>query len=137
LGDSLWTDNATLWLARPEDEYCILLFWRASDWRFLGWYINLQASLKRTSVGFESEDHILDILVHPDLTWEWKDEDEFAAAQRVGRFTAAQAETVRAAGLTAIAQVNAHSWPYSDGWEQWRPDPSWRIPPLPSNWHDD
>ena len=42
-----------------------------------------------TRDGLETMDHALDVIVEPDGTWRWKDEDDFAEAQALGVFTAA------------------------------------------------
>jgi len=61
-------------------------------------------------------DHALDVLVEQDGTWRWKDEGDFAKAQRLGVFTPDEAALVRAEGERVIA---ARPWP--TGWEDWRP----------------
>jgi hypothetical protein len=134
LGDSVWRENAMLTLIRPDAAHAFALFWRGVDWSFVGWYVDLQAPLTRTTVGFDSGDHVLDLVVAPDLSWRWKDEDEFADAQRLGRFTPSQAAAVRAEGETAIRTIEARAWPLNHGWETWRPDPAWPIPSLPHDW---
>jgi hypothetical protein len=80
---------------------------------------------------------VLDAQVAPDLTWRWKDEDEFAAAQRLGRFTPAEAAAIRGEAETALTAVATRAWPFDAGWERCRPDPSWPIPALPSEWDRD
>jgi protein associated with RNAse G/E len=45
--------------------------------RHLGWYVNLQCPYRRTPLGIEAMDLMLDIVVEPDMTWRWKDDDEF------------------------------------------------------------
>jgi len=61
-------------------------------------------------------DHALDLLIDPDGTWHWKDEDDFLEAQGFGVFTPGQAAAVRAEGERVMA---ARPWP--TGWEEWRP----------------
>jgi hypothetical protein len=56
------------------------------------------------------------VIVEPDGTWRWKDEDDFAEAQALGIFTAEEAAAVWAEGEHVIA---ARPWP--TGWEDWRP----------------
>ncbi|CAM5283882.1 hypothetical protein SFUMM280S_03889 [Streptomyces fumanus] len=46
--------------------------------------MNLEEPLTRWAVGVDSEDHFLDLTVQPDRSWLWRDEDEFAQAQRDG-----------------------------------------------------
>jgi len=76
----------------------------------------LQAPMVVRNGGLETTDHALDVIVEPDGTWRWKDEDDFAEAQALGVFTPAEAAAVRAEGERVIA---ARPWP--TGWEDWRP----------------
>jgi hypothetical protein len=130
---SLWFGTGVLKLAQPGEPWSVWLFWD-HGWRFRNWYVNLEEPRRRWARGIDSEDHFLDIAVYPDRSWEWKDEDEFAQAQRVGLIGAAQADRVRAAGRAAVEAISAWGPPFSDGWESWRPDPSWTVPELPADW---
>ncbi len=134
LGEAHWVSTSVLWLARPGDAHAIGLFWQGPERRFLGWYGNLQAPLQRTSIGFDSADHALDVQIAPDRSWNWKDEDEFASVQQRGVISAAEAAAIRAEGERVIAAVEASHWPFNAGWEHWRPDPAWPIPELPPGW---
>jgi hypothetical protein len=134
LGDGTWGETAVLWLARPGAAHAAGVFWRGTDRAFLGWHVDLQALLTRTAVGFDTEDHVLDIVVAPDMSWRWKDEEEFAAAQRIGRFTPAQAAGVRAEGEAMVAAIARRAWPFGETWAAWRPDPAWDLPALPEGW---
>lgn len=128
-----WFGTGVLKLARPGEPWSVWLFWEG-EWRFKNYYVNLEAPLERWEGGVDSEDHFLDISVHPDGSWGWRDEDEFAEAQRVGLMDAVQAKRVREAGESAIEAVEAWGSPFADGWERWRPDPAWSVPELPSDW---
>ncbi len=131
LGDGVWHSTARLFVARPGAAHTFSAFWQGDDWSFLGWYVDLQASFARTADGFASEDYVLDVLVEPDYSWSWKDEDEFAAAQRFGRFSAVQAAAIRMEATAVIESIEARRWPLDAGWEAWRPNPAWSIPQLP------
>jgi hypothetical protein len=72
--------------------------------------------------------------VYPDRSWVWRDEDEFAQAQRVGLMTPRTARRVQEAGRAAVEVIRAWGTPFRDGWEDWRPDPRWRVPTLPDDW---
>ncbi len=136
--DRVWTTNNVLILVRPGEAHDIRLFWNAETGAFRGWYVNLQDPLKRVGVGFDTADHVLDIAIAPDLAWRWKDEDEFADAISIGRFSREEATVIRAEGERAIADIEARRWPFDAGYEHWRPDPAWEIPAMPRDWnHDD
>jgi uncharacterized protein DUF402 len=121
----LWHTNRVVWWTPLGAAHSIGHFWNAASGIFLGYYINLQAPLRRSPLGFDSRDHVLDIVVKPDGTWHWKDEDELAQAVEVGLFTPAQAIAIRAEGERAIATLPSR---LPTGWEDWLPDPTW--PPL-------
>ncbi|MCS0602370.1 DUF402 domain-containing protein [Streptomyces sp. LP11] len=128
-----WFGTGVLKLALPGRPWSVWLFWEPG-WRFKNWYVNLEQPLVRWAGGVDSEDYFLDISVHPDRTWHWRDEDEFAQAQRDGLMDPATAERAREAGRDAVAAIEAWVPPFGDGWPRWRPDPSWEVPPLPDDW---
>ncbi|MBT3166928.1 DUF402 domain-containing protein [Streptomyces sp. Vc74B-19] len=128
-----WFGTGVLKLARPGEPWSVWLFWEPG-WRFKNWYVNLEEPLGRWAGGVDSEDHFLDISVQPDGGRHWRDEDEFAQAQRDGLMDSALAGRVREAGRAAVAVIDAWGPPFSDGWENWRPDPSWTVPSLPQDW---
>ncbi|MBA3246175.1 MAG: DUF402 domain-containing protein [Actinobacteria bacterium] len=129
LGDGSWFGSSCLQLHRPGEPRA---WWRWLDGS--GWYVNLQAPLRRTGSGFATEDWVLDVVVAANGTWAWKDEDEFAAAQRVGRFDADAAAAVRDAGDDAVVAIESRSWPLDGSWETWVPDAAWVSPDLPEGW---
>ncbi|GAB2802934.1 cytidylyl-2-hydroxypropylphosphonate hydrolase [Streptomyces daliensis] len=130
---SRWFGTGVLKLARPGEPWSVWLFWERG-WRFKNFYVNLEEPRHRWVGGVDSEDHFLDIAVYPDHTWEWRDEDEFAEAQRAGLMDAEQARRVREAGEAALCRIRSWASPFPDGWENWRPDPRWPVPRLPDDW---
>ncbi|MFF0741338.1 DUF402 domain-containing protein [Streptomyces sp. NPDC004111] len=130
---SRWFGTGVLKLARPGEPWSVWLFWEPG-WRFKNWYVNLEEPQVRWAGGVDSQDHFLDIAVSPDGRWQWLDEDEFAEARRVGLLGERQAADVRAAGEEAVRRIEAWGAPFADGWEDWRPDPRWGVPPLPADW---
>ncbi|MFK4071278.1 DUF402 domain-containing protein [Streptomyces sp. NPDC029674] len=128
-----WSGTGILKLARPGDPWSVWLFWDPG-WTFKNWYVNLEEPRARWAGGVDSEDHFLDISVRPDRSWRWHDEDEFAQARRVGLMDAEKAADVRAAGRAALDVIADWGAPFSDGWQHWRPDPSWVVPALPDDW---
>ncbi|MDV9191752.1 DUF402 domain-containing protein [Streptomyces sp. SR27] len=128
-----WAGSGVLKLARTGEPWSVWLFWERG-WRFRSWYVNLEEPRARWAGGVDSEDHFLDISVYPDRSWLWRDEDEFAQAQRSGLMGPEQAERVRSAGQRAVDRIKAWEAPFGEGWEDWRPDPRWRVPELPADW---
>ncbi|HEU0164300.1 MAG TPA: DUF402 domain-containing protein [Thermomicrobiales bacterium] len=131
-----WTDRHVLQIQAPDRMSAVLLWWD-ENWQFLGYYVNLQASLFRTTFGFDTADYLLDIVVSPDLAWEWKDEEEFALARLHDILAPELADAIRAEGERAIGDIEARRWPFDGSFESWRPDPSWSIPDLPQGWDQD
>jgi len=126
--DLTWAHTHVLQLVRPGDSYTVEVFWDDA-WSFVGWYVNLQAPLRQTELGFDTTDWALDVWVEPDGTWAWKDEDDLAEGVELGVFDAEAAAAVRAVGESVIAEG-----PWPTGWESWRPPPDWAPLALPAGW---
>lgn len=133
LADRTWRNRA-LFLVQPGAAHAVVLFWSDVDGQLLGWYVNLQEPLRRIRVGFDYLDQALDIAVSPDLArWSWKDEDELEEAVARGIFSAETARAVRAEGERVIQRLEKRLPPFNQGWENWKPDPSWSLPHLPES----
>ena len=139
VGDTIWRENHALVILREGVAHDIRLFWRAADWTFRGWYVNPIEPPRRTPIGFDTSDHILDLVVRPDRTWEWKDVQDFADATAYGRFTDGEAEAIRAEAARLIPDIEAGAWPFDDSLIDWRPDPAWwsELPTMPETWNED
>ena len=122
-----WQTNRVVWLTPFEAAHAIGHFWNDASGAFLGYYVNLQAPIRRSPYGFDSLDHVLDIVVKPDGTWHWKDEDELKEAVALGLFTDREALEIRAEGERVIASLPGL---LPSGWEGWSPDPSWSVETL-------
>ena len=128
LGDSSWEGNHTLHLAAAGSSYGALAFWTV-DWEFEGYYVNLQEPLRRSRFGFDTADHVLDVVID-ETGWRWKDEDELEEAVRAGRFTRDEARALYREGERAIAAYESGQPPFDLDWSGWRPDPAWPMPTL-------
>ena len=134
LRDYTWTKARMLYLLMPDAAHAIHLWWLPPDWRFGGWYINLQEPIRPTPLGYDFMDHILDVVVEPDLTWHWKDEDELATAIGMGLLDQERASAIREEAERVIRRLEARASPFADGWDRWQPDPSWPVPKLLPGW---
>lgn len=133
--DDHWIDTDVLMLVPPAAYHAIYAMWEAGTTRLNCWYVNLQSPFHRTTVGFDSDDYMLDIVIDPDLrNWRWKDEDEFQEAVALGVYSREQAQEIRAEGETVIRQMQAGTEPFHDGWETWSPPGDWEIPGFPPGW---
>lgn len=137
LEDHVWTRARMLYLLIPGAAHAIHLWWLPPHWRFGGWYINIQEPMRRTPLGYDFMDHVLDVVIDPDLSWRWKDEDELAQAIQLGLLSDREADAIRREGHRVIARLEGRMPPFDDGWERWRPDPAWPIPLLPPGWDTD
>lgn len=134
LGNGSWSGSHMLMLTPSGAPYAFWAIWNES-WEFQEWYVNLQEPLRRTRVGFDTADHVLDVVVASDGGWHWKDEDELEAACRSGRFTPADARSIRQAGDAAVAAIETRAWPFDSGWSDWQPDLTWGVPTdVPEAW---
>jgi predicted RNA-binding protein associated with RNAse of E/G family len=122
-----WHTHRVVWLMPFNAAHAIGHFWSDASGEFLGYYVNMQAPLRRSLVGYDSLDHVLDILVAPEGTWRWKDEDELEEAMQLGLFTATEAGHIRAEGERVIERLPSL---LPTGWENWQPDPQRSVSTL-------
>ncbi|WP_246258511.1 DUF402 domain-containing protein [Amycolatopsis anabasis] len=127
-----WRDGGTLRLISEEHWSSIWWFFNAEG-EFVDWYANLEIPCGRTATGPDRIDGVLDVVVHPDRSWRWKDEDEAEAALAAGRLTGDQLVRLRAEGARLIALAEAGAFPFDGTWTDFRPDPAWPAPELPAS----
>lgn len=106
------------------------------DHNFEGWKIDLVEPLRRTSLGFDYMDQLLDIIVSADRSsWYWKDEEEVREAQARGIFSSEQVHDLYQHGERAVQSILKNEAPFDDKWEDWSPNPDLREPfDLPNGW---
>ena len=131
-----WEGHGVLMLHRPGDRHAVWHFWEEPARRFAGWYLNLQEPFRRTSVGFDTQDLELDVWIPAGGRPRRKDWELLDRRVAEGRFTAAEAETIRADGdaLAAAAEAGERWW--DESWAAWEPDPAWMAGPLPAGWDE-
>jgi predicted RNA-binding protein associated with RNAse of E/G family len=134
LQDVEWVWGGRLRLSIPGSHYSVLIFRNPEDGSQQSWYINLEDTIRCTVLGYDYIDQLLDIILSPDLsTWHWKDENELDEAVRFGLITAEKAAAMRTEGKKTVKWLQSGISPFN-GWEDWRPNPSWQIPTLPVGW---
>jgi hypothetical protein len=133
-----WPGDGLIWHSTAT-PYAVWWFFDATG-RHTTWYVNLEvpgvAWRDGGAAGIDTVDWDLDIVVQPDRTWEWKDEDEFVEGLAYGDLYWVKDEAeVRTAGAHAVKLIEAGEFPFDGTWSSYRPDPSWAVPPrFPAGW---
>lgn len=138
LSPGAWQGPGILLYFPPGADHSVWWFWD-DDRAFQCWYVNLEERAVRwddgTTAGIDVIDQDLDVVVAPDNSWEWKDEDEFA--ERLAfpeHYWVRDEAAVWAEGRRVIKIAEAGEFPFDGTWTDFRPDPSWPIPELPPGW---
>ncbi|MEU9456472.1 DUF402 domain-containing protein [Streptomyces sp. NPDC048277] len=137
LGRWSWRSTAHLQWVPPDTWFSVNAFYDVSDGhRLAHWYVNFQRPMRRTDIGFDTFDLLLDLVVAPDLSrWEWKDEDEYAHGRRLGVVGEAEHRAVELARGQAVALIEEGAGPFAAGagLRDWRPDAGRPAPALPAD----
>lgn len=133
--ESTWTGPGIVRVA-PTGRPWSVWFFREPDGTPAGAYVNLELPHRRLGgavPGVFSRDLVLDLWIDAEHSGSediWlKDADELGAAVDQGRFTADQADAVRAMADQAAAEfIIDRGWPLDDGWDRWTPDAAMDVP---------
>ncbi|WP_169792252.1 DUF402 domain-containing protein [Pseudohongiella spirulinae] len=119
----------------PQRMHSVWLFWDNDYKRRLNrFFINVEEPFRRSEIGFDTQDLTLDLIVQPDLTWSWRDEDEMQNHVREGFFTENLAMAARSECLSVVEEFSLASHPALSGWAEWTPHPDWDIPTISEEW---
>jgi hypothetical protein len=133
--DCQWDRTDVLFLIVPGDSFSTYIMWKTGTKILDCWYINLQEPIRRTEIGFDTMDNMLDVVVNPDMTeWRWKDDDEFAEAQKIGFYSSEKAREIWAEGEKAVRLITSERRSLYKKWEKWQANPEWEIPRLSPFW---
>jgi hypothetical protein len=131
-----WKGHGALVVQRPDDAYAVWHFWGGDDRRFESWYLNLQSPFRRTAIGYDTQDHELDVIVLPDGQWFFKDDEKMEQRIAEGLYTADEVVEIRARGRALGEMLDAGATWWDPAFTTWSPDPSWSTPALPAGWAD-
>jgi hypothetical protein len=129
-----WQGHGVLMLHRRGDPYSVWHFWTGDDRAFAGWYVNLQAPYELTSIGFDTQDFELDLVISPDGSWRLKDDELLDQRVAEGRFRADHADWIRSIGHDLTQRLDQGDTPWSQRWTSWEPPQGWSPPRLTAGW---
>lgn len=129
-----WEGHGVLIVQRAGDAYAVWHFWSGEQRRFASWYINLQAPFRRTEIGYDTQDHELDVVVLPDGSWSLKDDELMEQRIREGRFSVDEVAAIRAQGAAIGEMLDAGATWWDPAYASWAPDPGWLVPSLSPGW---
>jgi protein associated with RNAse G/E len=132
--DYLWRTNRLLILLEPEKYYSTMYFWDDDSNEFLCYYINFQLPFQRSHCGIDTLDLDLDLIINPDFSFEWKDEDDYQKAIDNGVIIPEWTQEIEMAKEEVLDKLEKRQYPYDGSWLNWKIDPSWLPPKLPVNW---
>ncbi|MER7889579.1 DUF402 domain-containing protein [Micromonospora sp. NPDC094482] len=139
LAPGRWAGPGLLKFLPTGAAHSVWWFWDAEG-RFTHWYVNLEEPGVRWDdgdlAGVDMVDQDLDVVVHPDRSWQWKDEEEFV--ERLAHpddYWVADEAAVRSEGKRVIAQAEAGEFPFDGTWCDFTPPVEWTVPVgLPTGW---
>ena len=134
----------------PERPYHVTLFFDAGtgvppwfqphfgagEGRFRGWKVDMSAPHRRTELGFDTTDDVLDIIVRPDLSWYMKDDEDLVRYTAMGVHTQDEADRIRELCRGVGPLIEARESPFDDEWTEWRPDTDRRPPQAEKGWQN-
>lgn len=131
-----WTGSGVLIVTPRDALYAIWHFWRGQANAFSNWYVNFQRPIARTAIGFDTQDLELDIVVFPDGSWVFKDEELFPKRVEEGKISEATAVAVRDVADEIARELDRGHRRWDARWSEWRPEPEWQLPVLPPGWQE-
>lgn len=129
-----WHTNRVLVITEPDKFYSVMLFWNQERNEFLGYYVNFQLPFQKSHCGIDSLDLDLDIDIEPDLSFRWKDEDDYRTAIAHGVITPEWVQAIESAKPEILELLERRRYPFDGSWLDWMPDPDWTPPKLPEGW---
>ncbi len=129
-----WQGHGCLMVQRPQDHFAVWHLWDGPDRDFVCWYLNLQTAFLRTSLGYDTQDLELDIVVFPDGSHVVKDAEVLDDRVAEGRFSSELVDWIRDYGSELVSRLESEGPWWDRTWVDWVPPVEWVNPRLPSSW---
>ena len=78
----------------------------------------------------------LDLIIDPDLSFKWKDEDDYQAAIDHGLISKEWINGIEDAKTEVFENLEKRAYPFNGAWLDWKPDPQHSNYRLPANWDE-
>jgi predicted RNA-binding protein associated with RNAse of E/G family len=134
LADSAWRRTGVVEQVAARRWFSVSAMYGA-DGAMQCWYVNFERPPLWRDGGWDTHDLALDLVVEPDGTPHWKDEDEYERGRHLGLISDAEHRAVWAARDEALAVVESRGGLFAPGAvaSNWLPDPGWALPSLPGH----
>jgi predicted RNA-binding protein associated with RNAse of E/G family len=90
--------------------------------------------LQRSHCGIDTLDLDLDLVIHPDFSFEWQDLDDYQKAIESEIIFPEWIEGIESAKQDIFDRLEKRCYPFDGSWLDWAPDPAWSPPTLPEDW---
>jgi hypothetical protein len=129
----VWTFTHCLHVVQLGQWWGARLMWTETG-DFLCWYVDFRTpvSVSKRLRCITTRDLQLDIVVTPDGSWSWKDEDHLEIAYDMGVVTRTERQSVEEARDEVIAAIEAKIFPFDGSYVDWKPSSG--PPPLVQSW---
>ena len=127
-----WRWTNCLHVLQPERWWGTQLMWAADTGELLCWYVDFRLPLVASGDSLNTRDLQLDIVVSPDGSWRWKDEDHYQFAIDLGYISSDERDGVERSRDEVVAAIEAGRFPFDGSLLDWQPPTS--MPTLPSTW---
>jgi protein associated with RNAse G/E len=129
-----WRTNRLLLILEPGKYYSTIHFWNHESHEFLCYYVNFQLPFQRTHCGIDTLDLELDLVIRPNLSYEWKDVKDYDLCLKAGMIQPEWAREIDKAKEDVFERISKGGYPLNGAWLDWQPDPAWEPPNLPEGW---
>jgi hypothetical protein len=134
LVDLAWARTFTLAVFRPDAWWSTRLMWDAATDDLACYYVDFRKPVERNGVFLDTLDLGLDLVVHPDGSWVWKDEDHLELARAAGWLTEQGDVHIERAREEVVAAVERQHFPFDGSLLSLRPSAESLPPQLPGAW---
>jgi protein associated with RNAse G/E len=134
LEEYAWHTHRLLILLEPQKYFSVMFFWNSVSNNFKCYYINFQLPFRRNQSAIDTLDLDLDLIIYPDFSYAWKDEDDYQKAIENGIICPEWIEGIEAAKQDVFEKLETRKYPFDGSWLDWLPETGWSPPTLPENW---